>query len=143
MIYTTMTKKAINLLFEAHKDQKDKSGLPYVFHPFHVAEQMDDEDSTIVALLHDLLEDTSYTVEDLKKIGFNNKVCDALILMTHDDNVKYLDYVKKIKNNEIARKVKIADLKHNSDLSRLDIITEYDLERKAKYTKALEILLND
>ena len=143
MIYTTMTKKAINLLFDAHKDQKDKSGLPYVFHPFHVAEQMDDEDSTIVALLHDLLEDTSYTVEDLKKIGFNNKVCDALILMTHDDNVKYLDYVKKIKNNEIARKVKIADLKHNSDLTRLDIITEYDLERKAKYAKALEILLND
>ena len=143
MIYTTMTKMAINLLFEAHKDQKDKSGLPYVFHPFHVAEQMDDEDSTIVALLHDLLEDTSYTVEDLKKIGFNNKVCDALILMTHDDNDKYLEYVKKIKNNEIARKVKIADLKHNSDLSRLDIITENDLERKAKYTKALEILLND
>ena len=143
MIYTPMTKKAINLLFDAHKDQKDKSGLPYVFHPFHVAEQMDDEDSTIVALLHDLLEDTSYTVEDLKKIGFNNKVCDALILMTHDDNVKYLDYIKKIKNNSIARKVKIADLKHNSDLSRLDIITEYDLERKAKSTKALEILLND
>ena len=143
MIYTTMTKLAINLLFEAHKDQKDKSGLPYIFHPFHVAEQMDDEDSTIVALLHDLLEDTSYTVEDLKKIGFNNKVCDAIILMTHDDNVKYLDYVKKIKNNEIARKVKIADLKHNSDLTRLDIITEYDLERKAKYAKALEILLND
>jgi (p)ppGpp synthase/HD superfamily hydrolase len=138
-----MTKLAINLLFEAHKDQKDKSGLPYVFHPFHVAEQMDDEDSTIVALLHDLLEDTSYTVEDLKKIGFNNKVCDAIILMTHDDNVTYLDYVKKIKNNEIARKVKIADLKHNSDLTRLDIITEYDLERKAKYAKALEILLND
>jgi (p)ppGpp synthase/HD superfamily hydrolase len=138
-----MTKLAINLLFEAHKVQKDKSGLPYIFHPFHVAEQMDDEDSTIVALLHDLLEDTSYTVEDLKKIGFNNKVCDAIILMTHDDNVTYLDYVKKIKNNEIARKVKIADLKHNSDLSRLDIITEYDLERKAKYAKALEILLND
>ena len=70
MIYTAGTKKALKLCFEAHKDQVDKSGMPYVFHPFHLAEQMSDERSTIVALLHDVIEDTEYTFEDLRKKVF-------------------------------------------------------------------------
>ena len=70
MIYTEKTKKALKLCFEAHKDQTDKSGLPYVFHPFHLAEQMPDEDTTIVALLHDVVEDTDYTLDDLRRMGF-------------------------------------------------------------------------
>ena len=110
MIYTDMTKKAINLMFEKHKDQYDKSGLPYVFHPFHVAEQMEDEDTTIVALLHDIVEDTDTTFEDLKEMGFSDTVIDALRLMTHDKNVDYYDYVEMISKNPIARKVKIKDL---------------------------------
>ncbi len=140
MIYTPETKKAMKLCFEAHKDQTDKSGLPYVFHPFHVAEQMPDEKTTIVALLHDVIEDTSYTLQDLREIGFDHEVLDALALMTHDKSVPYMDYVAKIKGNDIARTVKLADLRHNSDLTRMDEITETALKRVEKYKAALQLL---
>ena len=140
MIYTSETKKALKLCFEAHKAQLDKSGMPYVFHPFHLAEQMDSEETTAVALLHDVVEDTSYTIEDLKNMGFSEKILEAVSLMTHEEGMEYMDYVKKIKNNEIARKVKLADLKHNSDLSRLDKVDEKALKRREKYLKAIEIL---
>ncbi len=142
MIYTELTKKALRLCFEAHKDQLDKSGLPYIFHPFHLAEQMDTEATVCVALLHDVVEDTDYTLEDLIAMGFPKPVTDALALMTHDENVPYLDYVSKLKDNPIARQVKLADLKHNSDLTRLDRIDEKALERVEKYRKAMELLLN-
>lgn len=141
MIYTKLTKLAIKISFEQHKDQKDKTGLPYVYHPFHLAEQMNDENSTCVALLHDVIEDTDMTFEDLEQYGFNQEIINALKLLTHDENVSYMDYVKEIKNNEIAKKVKLADLKHNSDLTRLDVINEYDLERVKKYQQAIEYLL--
>ena len=103
MIYTPATKKAMMLCFEAHKNQADKSGLPYVFHPFHLAEQMPDEKTTIVALLHDVIEDTDYTLQDISDMGFDTEVLAALALMTHDKNVPYMDYVAKIKGNPIAR----------------------------------------
>ena len=143
MIYTDLTKKAIKLMFEVHKEQKDKTGLPYVFHPFHLAEQMDDEISTVVALLHDVVEDSSYTFEDLINLGFPGEVINALTYLTHDMNVDYLDYVTKIKENRIAMKVKIADLKHNSDMTRLDNPTAFDYQRAEKYKKALAILENN
>ena len=133
MIYTPDTKKAIKLCFEAHRNQTDKSGLPYVFHPFHVAEQMPDEETTIVALLHDVIEDASYTLDDLRKMGFAEEVLDALDLMTHDKNVPYMEYVAKISENEIARTVKLADLRHNSDLTRLDEIDDKARNRIEKY----------
>ena len=141
MIYTEMTKRALALCFEAHKDQKDKSGLPYVFHPFHLAEQMEDEDTTIVALLHDVIEDTEYTIEDLQKAGFSQNVISAIALMTHDPQVPYMEYVRAIKSNPIARAVKLADLRHNSDMTRLDIITQRDEERAQKYLDAIVILV--
>lgn len=140
MIYTEMTKRALALCFEAHKDQKDKSGLPYVFHPFHLAEQMEDEDTTIVALLHDVIEDTEYTIEDLQKAGFTQNVISAIALMTHDPQMPYMEYVRAIKSNPIARAVKLADLRHNSDMTRLDIITQRDEERAQKYLDAIVIL---
>lgn len=142
MIYTQLTKKAISLCFEKHKNQVDKCGLPYPFHPFHVAESMKDEYTTCVALLHDIVEDTDTSLEDLKIMGFPNEIVTAISYMTHDENVPYLEYVKKIKSNSIAKEVKISDLKHNSDLTRLDEITEKDLKRLEKYEKALEILLS-
>lgn len=142
MIYTAMTKKALKLCFEAHKEQIDKSGMPYVFHPFHLAEQMTDENTTIVALLHDVIEDTEYTLDDLKNMGFSDDVLAAIALMTHADDVPYMDYVKAIKSNEIAKAVKLADLRHNSDMSRLDNITPYDEQRAEKYRKAIELLEN-
>ena len=143
MIYTPMTKMALKLCFEAHKEQTDKSGMPYIFHPFHLAEQMPDEETTVVALLHDVIEDSDYTLSDLKKIGFGENILSAIELMTHDPSLPYMEYVARIKTNPIARTVKLADLKHNSDLSRLDIVTPEDEARGKKYKKAVELLEKD
>ena len=140
MIYTDKTKKAMKLCYEAHKDQVDKSGLPYVFHPAHVAEQMTDEATTIVALLHDVVEDTDYTLEDLAAEGFGEDILEAVALMTHEDDVPYLDYVAKLKDNPIARAVKLADLAHNSDLSRIGEVDDETKQRLEKYKKAIALL---
>ena len=140
MIYTPKTKMALKLCFEAHKEQNDKSGMPYVFHPFHLAEQMDTEETTVVALLHDVVEDTNYTVADLTEMGFGKQITDAITLMTHAEDVDYMDYIRNIKGNPIAKAVKLADLKHNSDLTRLDTIDEKALSRREKYLKAIAIL---
>lgn len=140
MIYTEKTKLAMKLCFEAHKEQTDKSGMPYVFHPFHLAEQMHTEETTIVALLHDVVEDTDYTIQDLENMGFDKTVIDAISLMTHADDVEYMDYVGAIKENPIAKAVKLADLKHNSDLTRLDEVDEESLKRREKYLKAIAVL---
>lgn len=141
MIYTDLTKKALKLSFAAHKDQLDKSGMPYVYHPFHVAEQMTTEEATVVALLHDVVEDTDYTLQDIADMGFPKPVCDALALLTHDDAEPYLDYVARLKNDPIARAVKLADLRHNSDLRRLDRVDDEALRRVEKYKKAMAILM--
>ena len=119
MIYTKLTNKALKLCYEAHKGQLDKNGLPYVFHPFHLAEQMQTEETVILALLHDIVEDTDYTLEDIAKMDFPEEVLCALSLMTHDPCVPYDEYIKAISDNAIAREVKIADLRHNMDVSRL------------------------
>lgn len=140
MIYTKQTKKALKLCFEAHKNQVDKSGMPYVFHPFHLAEQMADEKSTVVALLHDVIEDTDYTLDNLEEMGFEKDVINALALLTHNSDTPYMEYVAKIKTNSIAKAVKLADLQHNSDLTRLDVVDEKSLKRKDKYAEAIKIL---
>ena len=140
MLYTAKTKQAIKLCFEAHKDQLDKSGLPYVFHPFHLAEQMSNENTTVVALLHDVVEDSDYTFADLQEMGFSETVLAALRLLTHDESVPYMDYVAAIKKNPVARAVKLADLRHNSDLSRMDEVTEKTLTRREKYLAAIRLL---
>lgn len=141
MIYTEMTKKALRLSFDAHKEQVDKSGIPYVYHPFHLAEQMDSEGTVTVALLHDVVEDTDYTIDDIIAMGFPKSVTDALALMTHNKSVPYMDYIAKIKANPIAKAVKLADLRHNSDISRLDAVDEKTEERLKKYTAAIEFLM--
>lgn len=140
MIYTKETKKALKLCFEAHKDQLDKSGMPYVFHPFHLAEQMETEDTVVAALLHDVVEDTDYTFEDLVSMGFSEEVITALRLLTHDDATPYMEYVAAVKSNPIAKAVKIADLKHNSDTTRLEVIDERAAKRVEKYASALALL---
>ena len=142
MIYTKMTQEAMKLCFEAHRKQKDKSGIPYVFHPIHLAEQMETEETIIVALLHDVVEDSDYTIEDLRKKGFSDAVLEAISLMTHADGVNYMDYVKEIKNNPIARVVKLADLRHNSDLTRLEVVDEKALKRRNTYQEAIAFLEN-
>ena len=140
MLYTPMTKAAMKLCFEAHKDQVDRSGVPYVFHPFHVAEQMTSEAEVCVALLHDVMEDTDLTADDIRAAGMSEEVVEALLLMTHDADVDYLDYVRALRDNPLARAVKIADLTHNSDLTRLDVVSEKDRRRVEKYAAALGLL---
>ena len=119
----------------------DKAGIPYVFHPLLVAESMTDELSTVVALLHDIVEDTPCTFEELESM-FSKEVVGAIRLMTHEDDDDYFSYIERLSSNRIASMVKISDLKHNSDESRLNNITEKDIKRNLKYKKALDILLD-
>ena len=140
MIYTPLTKKALKLCFQTHKEQVDKTGMPYVFHPFHLAEQMTDEISTVCALLHDVVEDSDCTFEDLDRMGFPKEVISVLRLLTHEKSVPYMEYVQTLSSNPTARAVKMADLRHNSDLTRLDEVDEKALERAKKYKTALEFL---
>lgn len=142
MIYTHLTKQAMRLAFDVHKDQTDKSGTPYIYHPIHLAEQMDDENAVIVALLHDVVEDSNMIFEDITQLGFPDEVIVALKLLTHDDTVEYMDYIKSLSKNEIARKVKLADLRHNSDLARLSTVNENDIQRLKKYNEAILVLSN-
>ena len=140
MIYTSLTKKAMKIAYNAHHGQGDWVGIPYIYHPIHLAEQMDDEVSTCVALLHDVVEDTDITFEDLMREGFGKEVIDALTLLTHEPGVDYMEYVGKIKSNPIATKVKLADLRHNSDLTRLDEINEKAIIYNQKYKNAIKFL---
>ena len=144
MIYTELTKKVMRIAFNAHKDQVDKSGLPYIFHPYHLAEQMTDEVSICVALLHDVVEDTTVTFEKLINQDIPNEIIDTLQLLTHEDNFPYMEYIEKIKGsgNKTAIDVKLADLRHNSDKSRLEEIDENALKRIEKYETAIALLEN-
>lgn len=139
MINTKLTRKAMIIAYEAHKNQVDKSGVPYIYHPIHVAEQMDTENECIIALLHDVVEDTNVTFKQLEEV-FSKEIIDILKLLTREENIEYDEYIKRIKNNSIACKVKIADLTHNLDKTRLDFVTEVDVKRNEKYKKALQIL---
>ena len=141
MIYTELTMKAMVLAYNAHHDQFDKGGVPYIFHPIHLAEQMDDEISTCVALLHDTVEDTTVTLEVLAK-DVPAEVVNAVRLLTHDADVEYFDYVRAIKANPIAVKVKLADLEHNSDPTRISNQGNAE-KRRQKYAAAKKILLEE
>lgn len=143
MIYTPLTNKAMRVAYAAHHGQLDYNGIPYIFHPIHLAEQMEDEISCCVALLHDVVEDTEVTLDDLRK-DFPEEVVEIVRLLTHDDTVPYFDYVREIKKHSIAKKVKLADLAHNSDLTRCigSNLTEKQLAYwKDKYAKAKAMLL--
>lgn len=139
MYYSEMVKKAVNIMFEAHKEDFDKGGYPYVFHPFYLATKVDGENETCVALLHDVIEDhgDKYSFEYLENEGFNEEIIDALKLLTHKKDVPYMDYIVEISKNNIAKKVKIEDLKHNMDSRRTsgEKAKKYDI-----YVKALEFL---
>ena len=140
MIYTPLTCEAMKLAYAAHHGQVDKSGIPYIFHPIHLAEQMQDEYTTCVALLHDVVEDTDVTLEELAKV-FPPEVVEAVRLMTHGKDEPYLDYVRRIKENPIAKVVKLADLRHNNDESRMpDVNTEKLLYYRKKYAAAFAVL---
>ena len=121
MYYSELVRQAYAILWDAHRDDVDKGGYPYVFHPFYLATQMEDENSTCTALLHDVIEDHGdrYSLESLAQAGFPEPVLQALRLLTHADGVPYRDYVRALADDPIARKVKLADLRHNTDTRRV------------------------
>ena len=140
MIYTHLTNEAMKIAYRAHHGQVDKGGIPYIFHPYHLAEQMSDEYSTCVALLHDVVEDTDVTLQELAAI-FPKEVVNAVAVMTHGKDEPYLEYVARVKENPIAKAVKLADLRHNSDQTRMENATEEKLAYfREKYKKAFAIL---
>lgn len=135
---------AYRIAQEAHKYQKDKAGIDYINHPMTVASNVGDDVSAIIlALLHDVIEDHSdrYNLNILKhEVHLSVYEVEALRLLTHDEAIPYFDYINKIKPNKLARIVKLADLAHNSDRSRLNIATPKDEKRLKKYEKAVAIL---
>ena len=145
MIYTPLTIRAMQIAYSAHHGQVDKTGVPYIFHPLHLAEQMEEEISCCAALLHDTVEDTEITLETLAA-DFPPEVVEAVGLLTHEEGTDYYDYVRRIRSNPIAKKVKLADLNHNMDATRFAGV-EVPKERigyfRDKYTKAKAILLEE
>ena len=145
MIYTALTNRAMRIAYEAHAGQTDKCGAPYVFHPYHLAEQMPDEITTCVALLHDVVEDTSTTLDDLACM-FPSEVIGALALLTHNPGTPYLEYVRALAANPVARTVKRADLLHNLDETRYagsKPPAEAELVQRRERYKAALALLNE
>ena len=141
MLYSELINKAIDIAYSAHQGQRDKSGRPYFLHPVIVASQMSNEYETCTALLHDVIEDTNITLEELEKI-FPSEITQAVSILTHKDGIDYLDYIREIKRNPIARKVKLADLNHNMDITRLDNPEQLEgfNKRMKKYELAKQIL---
>ena len=135
-------RKAFEVAQKVHAEQFDKAGVDYINHPLTVASSVGENISAIiVALLHDTVEDSAKTFDELQtEIPLTAEELQALKLLTHDKKIPYLEYVAQIKSNPLAAKVKAADLKHNSDLSRIKNPTAKDLERVEKYRHALEIL---
>ena len=141
MFYSEKVKKALLIAYEAHAGQFDQAGYPYFLHPYHLAEQMTDEDGVIVALLHDVVEDTDVTLDDLRREGFDETILSALSLLTHVKGIPYAEYVDRIKDDPLARRVKIADLRHNTDTTRGADTPHFKKKREECYYPALEVLL--
>lgn len=131
-----MLEKARKIAEKAHAGQRDKGGNPYILHPIRVMERCETELEKITAVLHDVLEDSEYTLEDLRKEGFADEILEALICLTHLEGEGYMEYIERVCKNPLATRVKYADLQDNMDLSRILHPTEKDYARLEKYKKA-------
>ena len=136
-----LLEQAIYIALQAHKGKADKGGSPYILHPLRLMLVMETTEEKIVAVLHDVIEDSSFTIQQLKQEGFSKKVLDAVSLLTKTENQNYENYISVIKKNPLATKVKLADLKDNMDISRLKKIVEEDLIRIKKYKSAVKQLI--
>ena len=132
--------RAIELAKQHHEGQTDKAGKPYIEHPLRVMNQVESEEEKIVAVLHDIVEDTDISLDDLRSEGFSEEVVSAVECLTKQDGENYDSYIERISFNPLAVKIKLADLEDNRDLTRLPEVTDKDLERAEKYDKALEKL---
>jgi len=133
--------KAISIATQAHMGQKDKAGAPYILHPLRVMMKMPTENEMITAVLHDVIEDTSCTVEMLRKEGFTNDILEALDCLSRKDSESYKEFIERVKQNPLAIKIKLADLEDNMDENRLGTLTEADTKRLDKYRNAHERLI--
>jgi (p)ppGpp synthase/HD superfamily hydrolase len=134
--------RAIAVAAQAHIDQKDKSGAPYILHPLRMMLRMDTEAEMMVAVLHDVVEDTDWSIDKLRANGFPEVVLTAVESVTHREGESYDDFVARAADNPIGRKVKLADLEDNMDVRRIDDLADRDLERIRKYHRAWRILTN-
>ena len=134
-----MLELALSIATEAHNGQFDKAGVDYIEHPIYVASQVDTEEKA-VALLHDVIEDSPFTAEELLLAGLPETVVAAVQILSKKKGQDYQTYLENVKSNSLARVVKLADLKHNSDLSRLSSVTDKDLERLERYKNAIDYL---
>jgi len=132
--------KAIQIALKAHEGQVDKGGNSYVLHPIRLMVQMPTMDLQTIAVLHDVVEDSHYTFEDLAKEGFSTEVINAVRALTKQENEEYDDFIRRVKMNPLAIPVKLADMKDNSNLDRIPNPTDTDRERVKKYQKAIEFL---
>ena len=136
----SQSEKAYKIAKKAHLGQVDKAGEDYIKHPEKVASFVKTDEEKAVAYLHDVIEDTELTLEDLNKYDFSKEVSEAVDIITKKRGEDYQSYLNSVKNNKLARAVKLADLRHNSDLTRLIKVTEKDIKRKEKYQKAIDFL---
>ena len=140
MAKTPNIENAIDLALRVHKGQKDKAGAPYILHPLRVMLSMGTDTERQVAVLHDVIEDGNITHETLSSEGFSEEVCLAVIALTKVEGDLYDDYLKRVNENPVARKVKLADLTDNMNLDRIKEPTQKDKERVEKYRKAMKFL---
>lgn len=137
MITTNVIATSVEVALQAHDGQVDKAGKPYIHHPLRLMAKMDDEISKAVAVLHDVIEDSDFTANDLIARGIPFDVVTRVEALSRRDGESYMQFIDRIAPDEITRKVKIADLKDNMDLSRLPEVTDVDTKRNARYQKAL------
>lgn len=131
-----LIEKALEIALSAHKGQSDKAGKPYILHPLRVMSKMAREDEMAVALLHDVIEDSAITADSLLRFGIPSTIVDAVTCLTKQAGESYDRFIDRICQNDLARRVKIADIEDNLNILRLDDIESKDLERIAKYHKA-------
>ena len=134
---------AIAIALKAHKGQRDKGGNPYILHPIAVMNRVETIEEKIVAVLHDVIEDTEVTLEQLREQGFSEEIIEAIHLLTRSEKDSYEEFIEKTIKNRISKNVKIADINENMNLARINELTEIDYKRLEKYRKALEMLGNN
>jgi|JI9StandDraft_1071089.scaffolds.fasta_scaffold512268_1 (p)ppGpp synthase/HD superfamily hydrolase len=135
-----LLEKAISIALTAHSGKLDKGGSPYILHPLRVMLAMETTEEKIVALLHDVVEDSTTTIQELREVKFSKRILSAVALLTKKENQPYQEYILAIKRNPLATKIKLADLKDNMNTNRLQKLTEADKERIKKYKAAYKLL---
>lgn len=131
---------AISIAAQAHRGQRDKAGAVYLLHPLRLMLRMDSEAAMMAAVLHDVVEDSDWTLEGLRERGFSEEVIEAVACLTHRDGESYEEFVERLKTNPLARRVKIADLEDNMNVLRIGQLGPKDLERLEKYHRAWRVL---